>query len=64
MVAGGIVNFSRYISPEIAAAGLPEIQAARADLRKQVGRYLCTGERWIASSLRSFAQTLRVCRWQ
>jgi hypothetical protein len=40
MVADGIVNFSRYISPEIAAAGLPKIQAARADLRKPLGRYL------------------------
>ena len=35
MVADEIVNFSRYISPEIAAAGLPELQAARADLRSR-----------------------------
>jgi hypothetical protein len=28
-------QFPRYISPEIAAAGLPEIQAARADLRSR-----------------------------
>jgi hypothetical protein len=35
MVVYGIVNFPRYISPEIAAAGLAGTQAACADLRSR-----------------------------
>jgi hypothetical protein len=39
---------------------MPEIQAARADPRKQVGRYLCTGRDGLLRSA-PMRKTLRVC---
>jgi hypothetical protein len=57
MVANGIVNFNRYISPEIAPAGLPEIQAAR-DLRiRPAAIFRSSTKRWYSRALASASGT-------